>query len=48
LKQLIVLAATVILGIYIFSLIASEKDGSIYSIVRDVWLVEVSIRDSET
>ena len=47
-KQFIVLMATVFLGLYIFSLIASKDEGSIYSMVKDVWRIEVSIRDSET
>lgn len=44
LKQLIVLIASLILGIALFNLIAGPGDDSIYSSVRKVWQTEVEIK----
>ncbi|MBQ3921442.1 MAG: hypothetical protein II689_04300 [Firmicutes bacterium] len=43
-KQLIVLTATVMLGIFLFTLIAGSQDGSIYSALRGVWVREAASR----
>ena len=42
-KQLIVLAASVILGLALFSMIAGS-DNSIYSAARNVWESEAGLR----
>ncbi len=41
-KQVIILFATIVLGIAIFEMIAGEGDVSIYSSVKDVWKQEIS------
>ncbi len=43
-KQLIVLLATVVLGLFLFQLIAGKDEGSIYSSVKKVWLAEIGQR----
>ena len=43
-KQIIVMAATVLLGIYIFHLVAGPEDSSIYSGVRRLWQKEINVR----
>ena len=43
-KQLIVLVASIMLGIFIFGLIAGPQDGSIYSEVKGVWQQEIEAR----
>ena len=43
-KQLIVLIATVMLGLFLFGLIAGRDDASIYSSVRKVWVNEIGQR----
>ena len=46
-KELIVLVASIMLGIVLFSLIAGTQEGSVYSDVKDVWQTEVEIRTME-
>ncbi len=43
-KQLIVLIATIMLGLFLFGLIAGHDDASIYSAVRQVWVNEIGQR----
>lgn len=43
-KQLIVMAALIVLGIALFNLIAGEDESSIMSIMKDVWEQEIQMR----
>jgi hypothetical protein len=43
-KQLIVMAATVALGIVLFQLFAGDTDDSILSVLKNVWEQEIAIR----
>ena len=43
-KQLIVLIATITLGLFLFDLIAGRDDSSVYSTVRSVWVKEIGQR----
>ena len=43
-KQMIVLAATIMLGIFLYGLIAGPQEGSIYSEVKGVWQQEIEAR----
>ncbi len=43
-KQFIVLIATVILGLFLFDLIAGPGDDSVYSSVRSLWINEIGQR----
>lgn len=43
-KQMIILAATIMLGVFLFGLIAGPDEGSIYSEVKNVWQQEISAR----
>ena len=43
-KQLIVMTSMVMLGVFLFTLIAGPQDGSIYSSVREVWVREAASR----
>ncbi len=43
-KQFIVLIASLLLGLALFSLIAGPEDGSIYSTLKQVWGSELSVR----
>ena len=43
-KQMIILTATIMLGVFLFGLIAGPDEGSIYSEVRNVWQREISAR----
>ncbi len=43
-KQLIVMIAAIILGVYIFGLVAGPGEGSIYSGVRQLWQQEIKVR----
>ncbi len=46
-KQLIVMAATVVLGVYLFGLVAGPQEGSINSSVRQLWQEEIALRTAE-
>jgi len=39
--------ATIMLGIYIFGIIAGSKEGSVISTVRQVWMHEIDARNME-
>ena len=43
-KQMIILAATIMLGVFLYGLIAGPQDGSIYSEVKNVWQKEIDAR----
>lgn len=43
-KQMIILAAMIMLGVFLFGLIAGPDEGSIYSEVKNVWQQEISAR----
>ena len=43
-KQMIVLAATIMLGVFLYGLIAGPGEGSIYSEVKNVWQHEIDAR----
>jgi len=46
-KELIILIASVMLGLCLFSLIAGDGDNSIYSAVKGVWNTEIQARTLE-
>ena len=46
-KELIVLVASIMLGLFLFNLIAGEGDDSMYSVVKDVWNREIRVRTLE-
>lgn len=46
-KELIVLIASLMLGLFLFNLIAGEQDTSIYSAVKGVWNTEIRTRTLE-
>ena len=43
-KQMIILAATIMLGVFLFNLIAGPDEESIYSEVKNVWQHEIGAR----
>lgn len=43
-KELVVLIATIMLGLFLFNLIAGEQESSIYSAVKGVWNSEIRVR----
>ena len=43
-KELIILIASIMLGLFLFNLIAGEQDSSIYSAVKGVWNTEIQAR----
>ena len=43
-KQMIILAATIMLGVFLFNLIAGPDESSIYSEVKSVWQQEIDAR----
>jgi hypothetical protein len=43
-KQLIVMAAAIMLGAFIFGLVAGPQEGSVRSVLRGVWQQEVDMR----
>ena len=43
-KQLIVLASMILLGVILFGLIAGPEDGSTYSVVKGLWENEIEAR----
>jgi len=43
-KQLIILAASVLLGVFLFHLIAGDSEKSMYSQVKNVWQMEMDAR----
>ncbi|MBQ1418942.1 MAG: hypothetical protein II418_05005 [Firmicutes bacterium] len=46
-KELIILIASIMLGLCLFSLIAGEQETSIYSAVKGVWNTEIQARTLE-
>lgn len=46
-KQLIVMIAAILLGIYIFGLIAGPEEGSVRSTVGRLWQQEIAVRTAE-
>lgn len=40
-KQLIVMFATIILGIAVFQMIAGGGEGSVYNVVKNAWVEEI-------
>ncbi len=42
-KQLIILAASVLLGVYLFGLVAGGQESSVYSSVKRLWSREISV-----
>lgn len=46
-KALIVMLAAIMLGLFLFTLIAGEQDDSIYSNVKRVWRTEIEMRRIE-
>lgn len=46
-KELIVIVASVLLGLAIFGMIAGEQDGSVKSTLKKVWTNEVKSRSYE-
>ena len=43
-KELIILIASLMLGLFLFNLIAGDRDNSIYSAVKGVWNQEIRVR----
>lgn len=43
-KQVIVLFASVLLGVYLFTLIAGTDEKSMQSMLKSVWVREVEVR----
>ncbi len=43
-KQIIVMTATILLGVAIFHMIMGPQDDSVYSGVKSVWHQEIDIR----
>ena len=46
-KQLIVMISAIVLGLYIFNMIIGPQDGSVLSVVREVWVHEIEARNME-
>ena len=46
-KELIILIASIMLGLCLFNLIAGDSDNSIYSAVKGVWNTEIRARTLE-
>ncbi|MCR4804173.1 MAG: hypothetical protein K5981_00770 [Clostridia bacterium] len=46
-KELIILIASLLLGLVLFTLIAGPDDGSIYSAVKGVWNTEIQVRTQQ-
>ncbi len=46
-KELIILIASIMLGLCLFTLIAGEQESSVYSAVKDVWTTEIRVRTLE-
>lgn len=47
-KQLIILVASVMLGLFLFDLICGEQQGSVMSTVKSVWSTEIEARTQES
>ncbi len=43
-KQLIVMVASILLGIFLFRMIAGPEENSLYSNVKQLWQKELQIR----
>lgn len=46
-KQLIIMVATVLLGLFLYNLICGPQQGSVMSAVRSVWSSEIEARTQE-
>ena len=46
-KELIILIASIMLGVFLFNLIAGDTDRSVYSAVKGVWQTEIRARTLE-
>ncbi len=46
-KQLIVMTASVLLGIFLFNLIAGGGDSSVYSSVKRLWAREIEVHSMQ-
>ena len=46
-KQILVMLATVILGLFLFNLICGDQPGSVMSAVKTVWDNEIEARTRE-
>ena len=46
-KQLIVMAATILLGLAVFQMIAGPSEDSIFSSVGQLWQQEIDMRTAE-
>lgn len=46
-KQLLVMLASIMLGVTLFGLIAGSGDDSVYSLVKGVWQSEITMRTME-
>lgn len=46
-KQLIIMAASIMLGLTLFNLIAGSSDDSVYNLVKGVWQSEITMRTME-
>lgn len=47
-KEMIVLIASIMLGVLLVNLIAGPQDGSSYSTVKSVWIQEIEARNITT
>ena len=47
-KQMIVMIATVILGLSIFQLVCGKQEGSVLNAMKDAWQQEIEVRTHET
>lgn len=47
-KQLIVMVASVMLGLFLFNLICGQQQGSVMNTVKSVWNTEIEARTQET
>ncbi|MCL1810057.1 MAG: hypothetical protein FWG42_09885 [Clostridiales bacterium] len=43
-KQIIVMSAMIMLGVYLFNLIAGDGDNSVKSELRELWKAEIACR----
>ncbi|WP_165445390.1 hypothetical protein [Bacilliculturomica massiliensis] len=46
-KQILVMLATVILGLFLFDLVCGDQPGSVMSTVKTVWDCEIQARTRE-
>lgn len=46
-KQFIVMVAAIMLGVQLFVMIAGDQEGSVFSMVREVWMMEIDQRNMD-